>query len=325
MLHPLSTEIYFTLNNGNKVPAFGFGTAAPHQRLAETKQAVKAAVKAGYRHIDTAWVYGTEEYVGEALQELFEEGTVKREDLHITTKVWHTMWNDVEESLKESLQRLKLDYVDLYLQHWPLCGKKVHDPQGVNQLAKDPRDENGKPFYDDGDWIETYRSIEKIYLDPKDTRVRAIGVSNFPIEYLNRLMKECKTVPACNQVELHPHLPQRDLAEFCHEHKIILTAYSPLGGNGAPNLEIPLLKDLVKKYDASANDILTSYHIRQGTMVIPRSLNPTRIASNLEFVPLSLEDIEKLNEFGKRNRKRHINGDFVAGIPTFTEDFYNQS
>ncbi|CDO94456.1 unnamed protein product [Kluyveromyces dobzhanskii CBS 2104] len=322
MLHPVSSEVYFTFNNGNKVPAFGLGTAAPHQKLAETKQAVKAAVKAGYRHIDTAWAYGVEEYVGEALQELFEEGVVKREDLHVTTKVWHTMWSDANKSLNESLHRLKLDYVDLLLQHWPLCTQKIPDPHGVDNIAKEPVDDQGKPLYDEnGDWIETYKQIERIYLDPEDTRVRAIGVSNYPIEYLMRVLKECRTVPACNQVELHPRLPQRELREFCNEHKIIVTAYSPLGGNGAPLLDLPILKELSEKYDASPNDILTSFHIRQGTIVIPRSLNPTRIASNLEFVPLSAEDVRRLNEYGETNKKRFINGPVSSIIPGFREDF----
>lgn len=325
MLHPLSTEIYFIFNNGNKVPAFGLGTAAQHERVAETKQAVKAAIKAGYRHIDTAWAYGVEEYVGEALQELFEEGVVKREDLHITSKVWHTMWNDVDKSLNESLARLKVDYVDLFLQHWPLCTQKVPDPHGVDKIAKEPVDDQGNPLYDEkGDWIETYKQIEKIYLDKNDKRVRAIGVSNFPIEYLKRVLKECRTVPACNQVELHPHLPQRELCEFCSEHKILVTAYSPLGGNGAPLLELPILKGLCEKYNASPNDILTSYHLRQGTIVIPRSLNSTRIASNLEFVPLSEEDVNKLNEFGQKNKKRYINGAVSSVIPGFKEDFLKE-
>lgn len=322
MLHPLSTEIYFTFNNGNKVPAFGLGTAAQLNRVSETKQAVKAAVKAGYRHIDTAWAYGVEEYVGEALQELFEEGVVKREDLHITSKVWHTMWDEVDRSLNESLKWLRLDYVDLFLQHWPLCSQKVHDPHFVDQTAKDPVDENGKPLYDErGDWIQTYKDIEKIYLDPNDTRVRAIGVSNFPIEYLERVLNECKVVPVCNQVELHPHLPQRDLCDFCREHNILVTAYSPFGGNDAPLLNAPIIREMCAKYDATSNEILTSYHLRQGTIVIPRSLNPTRIAANKSFIPLSEEDINKLNEFGKQNRKRLINSPTFAVIPSFKEDF----
>lgn len=321
MLHPESTEIYFTFNNGNKVPALGFGTSAPHQRLSETKQAVKSAIKAGYRHIDTAWVYGTEEYVGEALQELFEEGFIKREDIHITTKVWHHMWNDVEESLCQSLKALKLDYVDMLLQHWPLCTVKQYDANGVGKLAHTAVDGNGKVLFDEkGDWIRTYKKMESIYLDPDDSRVRAIGVSNFPIEYLTRVLDECKVIPACNQVECHPHLPQLELRDFCKDHHILLAAYSPLGGTGAPNLDIPLVASLAQKYNASLNDILTSYHIRQGSMVIARSLNPVRIASNLEFVPLSPEDLDSLHRIGLMNRKRYTSGASTAGIPSFSEN-----
>lgn len=319
MSHPKATEIYFNLNNGTRIPAVGLGTANPKDKWPQTKEAVKAAVKAGFRQIDTAWAYGTEEYIGEALQELFAEGVVKREDLFITTKVWPNHWDQAEKSLNESLKRLQLDYVDLLLQHWPFCFVKKQDPEGSGQLMNHPQHEDGSPFYDTaGDWLETYKQIEAIYLAENDTRVRAIGVSNYPIEYLERLFKECKTVPAINQVELHPRLPQRELCDYCNKHGILMTSYSPLGSNGAPNLKIPLVQELASKYNANGNDVLVSYHIRQGTIVIPRSLNLDRISKGLGFVPLTKEELDKLNQYGAEHEYRYIDEAFCVCVPGFT-------
>ena len=278
MSHPRNTEIYFNLNNGGRIPAIGLGTASPKGRYPETKKAVKAAIRAGYRQIDTAWYYKTEPYIGEALKELFRDGEIKREDLFITTKVWPCYWDDPSTSINESLKSLGIDYVDMVLQHWPLCYKKTYDENGT--IIGKPLDKDGKVIFAEGaDWITTYQLMEKIYLDPKDTRVRAIGVSNYPIEYLERVIKECKVTPVINQVELHPHLPQLELNDFCHKNGILLTAYSPLGSGGAPNTKIPLVQEYAKKHEVAPADILTSYHVRKGNVVIPRSLNPERVAS----------------------------------------------
>ncbi|QLG74992.1 hypothetical protein HG535_0H03190 [Zygotorulaspora mrakii] len=318
-LHPRSTEISFLLNNGTRMPAFGLGTANPPEKLAETKQAVKAAVKAGYRQIDTAWAYGTEPFVGAAIKELIEEGVIKREDLFITSKVWPVMWDEAERSLQQTLASLGVGYIDMWLQHWPLCYNKQKDEHGVCGLARNPEKPDGEPDYNlDADWIETYKQMEKIYLDPTDHRVKAIGVSNFPIEYIQRLFKECRVRPALNQVEAHPRLPQLEMMKFCHENGMLMTAYSPLGSHGAPNIKLPLVQELSKKYDSSPNDILTSYHIRQGNIVIPRSLNPTRISSNIQFVALSAEDISRLNDIGVQDPKRYVDEKWNVIVPGFT-------
>lgn len=307
------------MNNGTRIPALGLGTANPPEKLAETKQAVKAAVKAGYRQIDTAWAYGTEPYVGAAIKELLEEGSIKREDLFITTKVWPVMWDNAEESLQGSLSSLGVDYVDLLLQHWPICYNKQKDEHDIGGYVRNPVKADGKPDYNEtGDYLETYKQIEKIYLDPKDNRVRAIGVSNFPIEYLKRVFKECRVKPTLNQVEAHPHLPQLEMVKFCHENDMLLTAYSPLGSHGAPNIKLPLVQELSEKYQVSANDVLISYHIRLGNIVIPRSINPVRISSNIQFVPLLKEEVEKLSDIGVKNPKRYIDESWNAIVPGFT-------
>lgn len=320
MLHPKSTEIYFKLNNGVQMPALGLGTANIGERAAETKQAVKAAIKAGYRHIDTAWFYGTEGFIGEALTELFENGDVKRSDLFITTKVWPVFWNDPTASIDQSLKLLNIDYVDLVLQHWPLCFDKKEDlKNGCNGIAGFPKDDEGNLLFTQGaDYLTTYKKLEQIYLDPNDLRVRAIGVSNYPQEYLKRLLSECSVRPTINQVELHPHLPQLELKQFCEKNEIIMTAYSPLGSSGAPLVKLPLVKELADKYKVSTNDVLISYHIRKGTVVIPRSLNPIRIASSIEFVPLTENEINSLDKIGVDNPIRFIDEFFTPTIPGFT-------
>ncbi|SJM83377.1 probable D-arabinose dehydrogenase [NAD(P)+] heavy chain [Zygosaccharomyces bailii] len=319
LLHPRGTEISFTLNNGVRIPALALGTANPPESIGGTKQAVKTAIKAGYRHIDTAWAYGSEPYVGEAIKELLEEGVIRREDIFITSKVWPVLWDDAERSLNESLQSLGVDYIDLWLQHWPICYAKVKDPHGINGLSRNPEKENGEPDYEtSGDWIETYVQMEKIYLNPSDRRVRSIGVSNFPEQYLERIIYECAVKPTVNQVEMHPKLPQFSLNKFCLSHNILTAAYSPLGSHGAPNTKIPLVEELAEKYSVSPGGILNSYHIRQGHLVIARSLNNARIASNMEFATLTEEDLDKLDNLGVTEPKRYVDEKWNAIVPGFT-------
>ncbi|CAR26286.1 hypothetical protein ZYGR_0H00950 [Zygosaccharomyces rouxii] len=319
LLHPKGTEISFTLNNGVRMPALGLGTANPHPEIGRTKQAVKAAVKAGYRHIDTAWAYGSEPFVGEAIKELMEEGVIRREDIFITSKVWPVLWDDVERSLNESLESLGVDYIDLWLQHWPLCYVKQEDTHGINGLARNPETPNGEPYYEvDGDWLETYVQMEKIYLDPSDNRVRSIGVSNFPVQYLERTLFECAVKPAVNQVEMHPRLPQFELNKFCRAHNILLEAYSPLGSHNAPNVHLQLVQDLAEKYSMSPSGILNSYHIRQGNAVVSRSVNTMRIASNVEFAALTEEELDNLDQLGITKPKRFVNEKWNAVVPGFS-------
>lgn len=318
-LHPKATEISFVLNNGVRMPALGLGTANPPAEIGRTKQAVKAAIKAGYRHIDTAWAYGTEPFVGEAVKELTEEGVIRREDVFITSKVWPVLWDDVERSLNESLDSLGVEYIDLLLQHWPICYAKQEDPHGINGLSRNPENSKGEPNYEvNGDWLETYVQMERIYLDPSDERVRSIGVSNFPEKYLKRTLLECAVKPAVNQVEMHPRLPQLALKKYCRAHNVLLEAYSPFGSHNAPNVHIPLVKDLAEKHKVSPSVILNSYHIRQGNVVASRSLNTMRIASNIEFAPLSKEDLDNLDQLGVEQSKRFVNEKWNAIVPGFT-------
>ncbi|SCU94281.1 LAME_0F06854g1_1 [Lachancea meyersii CBS 8951] len=320
MLHPKNTEIYFTLNTGAKMPALGLGTANEIEQIPETKQAVKAAIKSGYRLIDTAWAYRCEDRVGEALKELFEEGAIKREDIFITTKVWPTHWDIASDSISRSLENLGVEYVDLVLQHWPLCFNRVEDKDGVDGIARNPTHLDGSAnINEEGDYLSTYKQLEKMYL-AKDPRFKAIGVSNYPLDYLQRLLKECRVVPAVNQVEIHPQLPQMELRDFCTEHGIRLESYSPFGATGSPLTKNALMQKLAEKYSCTPNDILLAYNIRQGVVTVPRSVNPKNIVANIEFISLTKEDSSVLNKYGLENSQRFRNEKFAESIPGFREN-----
>ncbi|GMG21428.1 unnamed protein product [Ambrosiozyma monospora] len=313
----MSTESALTiklkLNNGIEAPAIALGTYNSEGLQPKVKDAVKAAVKGGYRHIDTAWIYGTETYIGEALAELFAEGVVKREDLFITTKVWPTHWNDPSKSIDESLKRLGIDYLDLVLQHWPLTFKV--DADG-NPLMND-----GQFVPDDGDYLDTWKKLIALY--KKDNKkIRSIGVSNYTIPYLERLLKETDIVPVVNQVELHPSLPQVDLVKFSKDHGILTEAFSPLGSRGAPLLKLPIVETLAKKYDASPAEILINYHVKSGRLAAPRSINTERLAKGFNSVPLTADDLKSLDQEGIDHPKRYVNMGFAksVGYENWSED-----
>lgn len=307
----LSTEVYYDLNDGNKIPALGLGTVPPDDK-SEVKGQVIAAVKAGYRHIDTAWYYGSEPYIGEALKELFAEG-YKREDLFITTKVWPSLYHNPEKSLDMSLSDMGIDYVDLFLQHWPVC--LAGDENG---LPTAPKDENGNINYDDDPvegekFIEVYNAIEDIKANTN--KVRSVGVSNYSIPKLKRLLPKVKKfVPVVNQIELHPQLPQQDLIDFCTAHKMVVEAYSPVGSNGAPVLKLPFIQELADKYEVSTNEIANAYHILQGRVVLPRSSNLNRIRTNIRLPQLSKDELAKLYQIGVENPTRYINDSWGYGL-----------
>lgn len=305
-LSALSKKI--KLNTGAYIPAVGLGTVCDEENRSFFKDVVITAIESGYRHIDTAWYYGTEPIIGEALQEIFAKGEIKREDLFITSKVWPSYHHNPSKSLDESLTALKLDYVDLYLQHWPLGFASGDDGKPAV-----PKDANGDVnFARDFDHLDTYKELIKIY---KETdKVKAIGVSNYTVEKLQRLLKETDVVPATNEVELHPHIPQVELVSFCKEHGIVVEAYSPLGSTGAPNLKIPLVTELAKKYDCFAVDILISYHVAAGRVVLPRSQNIERIKKGFTYVDLTAEELKALDDFGIKNPKRFVTDSWGKGI-----------
>lgn len=247
-----------TLNNGAIMPQIGLGVWQARNGN-EVEAAVAAALSAGYRLIDTASAYGNEEGVGRAI----EQSGVNRADLFITTKLWNADqgYERTLAAFDTSLDRLGLDYIDLYLIHWPM---PAHDT-----------------------YVETWRALEKLYTDG---RVRSIGVSNFTPDHLKKLLKTATVVPAVNQIELHPQFPQRKTREFCKSVGIAVESYSPLGGSKSALLTHPLLLSLGEKYHKSTAQVVLRWHVQQGLIVIPKSIHPERIASNIDIFDFELSD-----------------------------------
>ncbi|KAL7274562.1 H/ACA snoRNP pseudouridylase subunit [Rhizina undulata] len=278
----------FKLNTGASIPVLGLGTwqSAP----GEVSAAVTYALKSGYTHIDCAYCYGNEDEVGAGLKAAFDSG-VKREEIFVTTKLWSTYHSRVAEALEKSLTSLGLDYVDLYLMHWPVA----LNPNGNHE--KFPTLPDGKrDLQKDWDYIKTYKELEKLL----DTgKVKAIGVSNFSVPYLEKLLAEVSVIPAVNQVENHPLLPQHELVDFCKSKGIIVTAYSPLGSAGGPLLSEEAVQKLAEKHSIGAGNVLLSYHVNRGNVVLGKSVTPKRIVENLKLVKLDDEDMAHLDGIHK--------------------------
>ena len=241
-------EKTFTLNTGAKIPAVGLGTWQSDP--GEVKAAVAHALKAGYRHVDAAFVYGNENEVGEGLKEAFDSG-IKREDVFVTSKLWNTYHRKPEDCLDEGLKKLGLDYMDLYLIHWPV----PMSPNGSHPLF--PRHPDGSRDLDlEWSHIDTWKNMEKLL---KTGKTKAIGVSNYSKKFLEDLLPHCTVVPAANQIENHPYLPQQEISEFCKEKGILVEAYSPLGSTGSPLFQEEGVQEVAKKHNVGPGTVLISW------------------------------------------------------------------
>ena len=250
-----------TLNNGLEMPLVGYGVfrVPDGDDLAE---AVKTAIAKGYRSIDTAQVYRNEESVGRGIRAAIEEGLVSRDELFITSKVWNDglSYEETLAAYDSSLEKLGLDYLDLYLIHWP----------GL-----------------DTNYIDSYKVLEKIY---QDGRVRSIGVSNFHVHHLELLLKETTVIPVINQIEFHPHLTQEEVRHFCKENGIQVEAWSPLM-NGSL-LEEELIQQLASKYSKTPAQIVLRYDVQHDVVTIPKTMTPARMTENLHVFDFALTDEE---------------------------------
>ena len=257
-----------TLHNGVNMPWFGLGVYLSEEGQ-EVTNAVKAAIKAGYRSIDTAAFYKNEEGVGQGIK----EAGVPREELFITTKVWNTDqgYESTLAAFNESLKKLDLDYIDLYLVHWPVKGK----------------------------YKETWKALETLY---KEEKVRAIGVCNFQIHHLEDLLADAEIAPMVNQVECHPRLTQKELLSYCQEHNIQLEAWSPLGRGKM--LEEPTLKELAAKYNKTVAQIILRWDLQCGIVTIPKSVKEQRIIENADIFDfeLSNEDMSSIDSMNRNHR-----------------------
>lgn len=277
-------------NNGIECPILGFGTWRTWKN--DTYKAVKSALEAGYRHIDTASMYANEQEVGQAINEKIEQSLVKREEVFVVSKLSHVNHeeNMVVPALKKSLELLNLEYIDLYLIHAP-WSTKPHVPGKENDTSEP---DNDGEILSDVDPVETWKGMEQCV---KQGLAKSIGVSNFNSKQIQNILDMCKIKPVTNQVECHPLLNQERFLGFLKQHDIVLTGYRPLGG--ANGLHLILGNDkvvqLAKKYKKTPAQIIVRWNIQRGIVVIPKSGKPERIKENCDVFDFSLSD-EDVNE-----------------------------
>src|SRR6478609_5070601 len=299
----------FPLNNGSgEIPALGFGTSLSDRN--QTRNAVKTAVEVGFRHLDAAERYRNEAEVGAALKELFADGTVRREDLFVTTKLWNNNHRPerVKPALQASLNRLGLDAVDLYLVHTPFAFHPGED--------QDPRDAHGAVVYDDGVTLaETWAAMEALVDEGLSA---AIGLSDIDAAGTRKIIDSARIKPAVVEVESHPYHPQWELREFCETAGIILLAFAPLGHALEPRLlDDPLIVRMAQRFGKTPAQVLLAWGIQRGTAVLTSSVNPDRIGENFDVTALPESAIVEINE--RLETRYRFNSVVDAGKPGFIE------
>jgi 2,5-diketo-D-gluconate reductase A len=260
------------LNNGRTIPQLGFGVFLIQPE--DTAEAVTTALQAGYRHIDTAEMYGNEREVGEAIA----KSGLGRGDVFVTSKLANDSHrpDDARRAFDASLDALGFDYLDLFLIHWPL------------------------PTRYDGDYVSTWQALEEFY---RDGRARSIGVSNFQPHHLRRLHTECEIIPAVDQVEVHPYLTQQELRGFCAEHQIAVEAWSPLA-RGGDLLQDPVIVSIAEAAGKTPAQVALRWHIQRRNIVFPKSVTPARIRENLGIFDFELsgQDLEAITSLNRDQR-----------------------
>ena len=263
----------FQLNNSQEIPAIGFGTWQIEEGE-NAYNAVKTAIEKGYTHIDTAAVYGNEVSVGKAIN----ESGVAREDLYVTTKLWNDMRGEenAKKAFEISLEKLGLDYVDLYLLHWP--ANETQFPENWKEIN-----------------AASWKALEELQAEGK---IKAIGVSNFMVKHIEALLETAEIIPVVNQIEFHPGYTQNEVVELCKANNILVQAWSPLGSGRI--LQDAIVKEIAAKHNVSVGQVCIQFAIQQDVLPLPKSENPTNIKNNLNVdFELSTEEIEQLRNLNE--------------------------
>lgn len=282
------------LNNGYEMPAFGLGTMFAREDVGV--QTIKDAIGIGYRHFDTAHLYGNEKQVGDGIRAKIAEGVIKREDVFVVTKLWNTYHepDKVDMACRNSCSKLGLDYIDLYLMHSPMGFAY----RGDSEEDLFPKTAEGTLAFNEVDYVDTYKAMEKLI----DTGlVRSIGVSNFNSEQIDRLLANCTIKPVTNQVEVGPSITQKKLTKFCKDRDIVITGFSPLGRPyasdlfpNAPKLAFldPRVIAIGEKYGKTGAQVVLRYLYQLGVVLIPKSSNKQRMKENIEIFDFALTEEE---------------------------------
>src|ERR1700678_3458612 len=294
------------LNNGSgQIPALGFGTLIPD--AAVTRTATRDALAAGFRHFDCAERYRNEREVGEALQEGLAAGGIARKEIFVTTKLWNTNHRPerVEPAFQASLDRLRLDYLDLYLIHTPFAFQPGEE--------QDPRDQNGQVLYDQGvTLLDTWRAMESLVDHGK---CRAIGLSDITLDRLLPIYESARIKPAVVQVESHPYLPETELLEFCKEKEIVLLAFAPLGHGMRPGLlEDPVISSIATRVGKTPAQVLLAWAVQRGTALLTTPRSAARARENFDISALPADAFEAINGIQTRMR---LNSVVHTGGPGF--------
>ena len=288
------------------IPVVGFGTLIPD--LAATKQATNTALEVGYRHFDCAERYRNEQSVGEALREAFDAGTIAREDVFVTTKLWNSNHRPerVRPAYEASCRRLQVDYADCYLIHTPYAFAPGDD--------QDPRDEHGNVIYDEGVTLaQTWQALEQLV---DDGACGAIGLSDISLGMLRDLVAVARIKPAVVQVESHPYLPEWELLDFCRENGIVLLAFAPLGHAMQPNLlDDNVITDIAKRLQMSPAQVALSWAAQRGCAFLTTSTKPHRISENYQISPLPDDAMSEIRDHITTNIR--FNSVVQTGVPGF--------
>jgi alcohol dehydrogenase (NADP+) len=288
------------------IPAIGFGTLIRDPVAA--RQAIKVALRVGFRHLDCAELYRNEDVVGNAMHEAFEEGTVRREELFVTTKLWNNNHRPerVKPAVEASLRRLQLDYLDCYLVHTPFAFKPGDE--------LDPRDEQGQPIYDSGVTLaQTWQAMERLV---DDGLCRSIGLSDIGLDQLKAIVATARIKPAVVQVECHPYLPEWELLEFCQHQGIVLLAFAPLGHGMEPKVtDDAVIRAIAQRMQKTPAQVALAWAVQRGSALLTTSTNPDHIRENLEISMLPDDAMQQMRD-GIATSVR-FNAVVDTGVPGF--------